>query len=270
MELVQNDLAWNMRGILIDFIVQIHGRFRMQQETLFLTANIMDRFLSIRECAMSKFQLVGCAAFFIASKCEETIAPSYQHLVQASEGAFTDAELLTAERYILKTLDWDLSYPNPLNFLRRASKADDYDVHNRTLGKFLIEIGVVEWRLVACPPSLLAAAAMWIARLILGNDDWTPTLEHYTTYSEQDLLPTASIMINYLLKPVKHQHFYKKYASKKFMKASLFCRTWALERWQPNERVDLAEELLFLKQYAHRPIQLQNYQEQVELLQRQQ
>jgi G2/mitotic-specific cyclin 2 len=169
---MQRELAWNMRGILVDFIIQLHTRFRMQQETLFLTVNVIDRFLSIRECSVTKFQLVGCAAFFIASKCEETIAPSYQHLVQASEGAFTDQELLNAERYILRTLNWDLSYPNPLNFLRRASKADDYDVHNRTLGKFLIEIGVVEWRLVACPPSLLAAAAMWIARLILGHDEW--------------------------------------------------------------------------------------------------
>lgn len=172
MEEVQPELAWSMRGILVDFLVALHSRFRMQQETLFLTINVMDRFLSIRECSVTKFQLVGCAAFFIASKCEETIAPSYQHLVQASEGAFTDQELLHAERYVLKALNWDLSYPNPLNFLRRGSKADDYDVHNRTMGKFLLEIGILEWRLVACPPSLLAAAAMWMARLIRGVPDW--------------------------------------------------------------------------------------------------
>jgi hypothetical protein len=40
------------------------------------------------------------------------------------------------------------------------------------MGKYLLEVGTLEWRLLATPPSLVAAAAIWLSRLILGNDKW--------------------------------------------------------------------------------------------------
>ena len=87
-------------------------------------------------------------------------------------GSYTEAEILQAERYVLKTLDWNMSYPNPIHFLRRTSKADDYNVQVRTIAKYLLEIQCLEWRLIAAPPSLVSAAAIWLARLILGFTEW--------------------------------------------------------------------------------------------------
>jgi G2/mitotic-specific cyclin 1/2 len=46
----------------------------------------------------------------------------------------------------------------------------------------------------------------------------THNLEHYTTYSEADLLPTANIMLNYILEPVQHLSLYQKYAHKRHLK----------------------------------------------------
>jgi hypothetical protein len=59
-----------------------------------------------------------------------------------------------------------------MHFLRRISKADDYDLKSRTMGKYLLEVGTLEWRLLGMPPSLVAAAAIWLSLLILGNDTW--------------------------------------------------------------------------------------------------
>jgi hypothetical protein len=59
-----------------------------------------------------------------------------------------------------------------MHFLRRISKADDYDLKSRTMGKYLLEVGTLEWCLLATPPSLVAAAVIWLSRLILGNDKW--------------------------------------------------------------------------------------------------
>jgi hypothetical protein len=53
-----------------------------------------------------------------------------------------------------------------------VSKVDDYDLKSKTMGKYLLEVGILEWRLLAMPPSLVAAAAIWLSRLILGNDKW--------------------------------------------------------------------------------------------------
>ena len=46
----------------------------------------------------------------------------------------------------------------------------------------------------------------------------TPNLAHYSSYPESAIIPTANLMINYVLKPVRHSSFFKKYAAKKFMK----------------------------------------------------
>jgi hypothetical protein len=168
----QKELAWKMRGILTDWLVQVHVRFRLLPETLFLCVNIIDRFLSARVVSLAKLQLVGVTCMFIAAKFEEVIAPSVMHFLQCADSSYTESEILQAERYVLKTLDWNLSYPNPVHYLRRVSKADDYNVKVRTLAKYLLEIGCLEWRLIAAPPSLMAAAAIWLGRLALGLENW--------------------------------------------------------------------------------------------------
>lgn len=41
----QNDINEKMRAILIDWLVDVHLKFKLLPETLFLTINILDRFL---------------------------------------------------------------------------------------------------------------------------------------------------------------------------------------------------------------------------------
>jgi G2/mitotic-specific cyclin 2 len=168
----QKELAWKMRGILTDWLIQVHVRFRLLPETLFLCVNVIDRFLSARVVSLAKLQLVGITCMFMAAKFEEICAPSVKHFLMCADSTYTESEILQAERYVLKTLDWNLSYPNPVHYLRRVSKADEYNVHVRTLAKYLLEIGCLEWRLIAAPPSLLAAASIWLARLALGMEIW--------------------------------------------------------------------------------------------------
>ncbi|TFY79540.1 hypothetical protein EWM64_g4472 [Hericium alpestre] len=243
----QKDLAWKMRGILTDWLIQVHMRFRLLPETLFLAVNIIDRFLSARVVSLAKLQLVGITCMFVAAKVEEIVAPSASNFLYCADSSYTEAEILQAEKYILKTLEWNMNYPNPIHFLRRVSKADEYNVQVRTVAKYLMEIECVEWRLIGAPPSLIAASSVWLARLILGRDEWHANLAHYSSYAESALIPTANLMLNYVLKPVRHPSFFKKYASKKYLKASAFVREWALQRWEENTVVDLEVELPALK-----------------------
>ena len=172
----QVELAWKMRGILVDWLIQLHTRFRLAPETLFLCVNLIDRFLSARVVSLAKLQLVGVTCMFIASKVEDTVAPTVANFVYCADSSYKEAEILQAEKYVLKTIDWNLSYPSPLNFLRRISKADEYNCETRTLGKYFLEVGCLEWRLLAAPPSLMAAASMWLARLVLDFHEWVSSL----------------------------------------------------------------------------------------------
>lgn len=217
----QPELEWKMRGILVDWLLEVHTRFRLLPETLFLAVNIIDRFLSNKVVQLERLQLVGATAMFIASKYEEVLSPHVQNFVHVADDGFPESEILTAERFVLSSLDYDLSYPNPMNFLRRISKADNYDVQARTLGKYLLEIGCLDHRFIKHPPSLVAASAMYLARLAMDRGKWDATLVKYSGYTEQEILPVFKLMVDYLAAPVAHDAFFRKYASKKFLKGKL-------------------------------------------------
>jgi hypothetical protein len=171
----QEDLEWKMRGILVDWLIEVHTRFHLLPETLFLAVNIIDRFLSTKVVQLDRLQLVGVTAMFIASKYEEVLSPHVANFKHVADDGFSEQEILSAERYVLTALNYDLSYPNPMNFLRRISKADNYDIQTRTLGKYLMEISLLDHRFMNYLPSHVAAASMYLARLILERGEWVST-----------------------------------------------------------------------------------------------
>ncbi|TKW60017.1 G2/mitotic-specific cyclin-B [Colletotrichum tanaceti] len=223
----QDDLEWKTRGILVDWLIEVHTRFHLLPETLFLAINIIDRFLSEKVVQLDRLQLVGITAMFIASKYEEVLSPHVANFRHVADDGFSEAEILSAERFVLGTLNYDLSYPNPMNFLRRISKADNYDIQCRTIGKYLMEISLLDHRFMAYRPSHVAAGAMYLARLILDRGDWDATIAFYAGYTEDEIEPVIRLMVDYLARPVVHEAFFKKYASKKFLKASILTRQWA-------------------------------------------
>ena len=52
------DLIGRTRSILVNWLVEIHARFDLQQETLFLTINVMDRYLSQKEVPRNQLQVI--------------------------------------------------------------------------------------------------------------------------------------------------------------------------------------------------------------------
>ena len=216
------------RDILVNWMVKIHNKFGLLPETLYLSLNIMDRFLCKELVQLEKLQLVGTACLFIASKYEEVYSPSVKHFAYETDGACDEDEIREGEKFILKTLEFNLNYPNPMNFLRRISKADDYDIQSRTLAKYLLEISVVDFRFIGVLPSLCAATSMFLSRKMLGKGKWDGNLIHYSGgYTREELAPVCNMIMDYLVQPVVHDEFFKKYASRKFMKASVISRQWA-------------------------------------------
>ncbi|CDK24267.1 unnamed protein product [Kuraishia capsulata CBS 1993] len=224
----QRSLKPKMRSILVDWIVEVHLRFRLLPETLYLAINIMDRFMSKESVQVEKLQLLATGSLFVAAKYEEVYSPSVKNYAYVTDGGFTEEEILSAEKFILEVLDFNMSYPNPMNFLRRISKADDYDVQSRTVGKYFLEISIIDHKFIGLLPSRCSAAAMYVSRKMLGKDEWSGNLIHYSGgYKESDIKEVCEMLIEYLVSPIIHEEFFKKYASKKFMKVSILARQWA-------------------------------------------
>lgn len=228
--LVGQEVTPKMRSVLIDWLVEVHQQFHLMQETLYLTVAIIDRFLqAFRSIDKKRLQLVGVTAMFIASKYEEMYSPDINDFVYITDNAYSKVEILQMEMLIVKTLDYSFGRPLPLHFLRRYSKAGKALPMHHTLAKYFLEQSLVHYEMCHYPPSLIAAAAIYLAFLIVDNDDedkqkvvWTNTLAHYSTYSKDDVFPvvreTASIIVN--ADNSKYQAVRKKYSQSKCMKIS--------------------------------------------------
>jgi G2/mitotic-specific cyclin 2 len=167
----QFEITWSMRQTLVDWLLQVHLRYHMLPETLWIAINIIDRFLSRRTVSLVKLQLVGVTALFIAAKYEEIMAPSIKEFVYMTENGYTKEEILKGERIVLQTLEFKVShYCSPYSWMRKVSKADEYDIQTRTLSKFLTEVTLLDWRFLRVKPSLVAAIGMYTARKMLGGD----------------------------------------------------------------------------------------------------
>jgi cyclin B len=63
-------------------------------ETLFLTVNLIDRFLEKQSVVRKKLQLVGLVAMLLACKYEEVSVPVVGDLIVISDRAYTRKEVL--------------------------------------------------------------------------------------------------------------------------------------------------------------------------------
>ncbi|KAJ1733864.1 B-type cyclin [Coemansia sp. Benny D160-2] len=222
----QPALSWSTRSVLVEWLVQVHHRFNLLPETLHLSINFVDRFLSAKEIYVNKLQLVGAVALLVAAKYEEIRIPSVKDIEYMVEKNYGEDEILRAERFMLRMLNFDLGWPGPLSFLRRISKADDYDMATRTLAKYLIEVTLMDERFIGVPCSLVAATAHYLALRFLGKGPWSRAHVFYSGYFESELLPHALVLVELLMHPRGHRAIFQKYADRGFLRASEYVYQW--------------------------------------------
>ena len=104
----QNDINESMRAILVDWLVDVHLKFKLLSETLFLTVNLIDRYLSIKQIPRTKLQLIGVSAMLITTKYEEIYPPTVKDFVYITDNAYSREEVLETESEILQALDFDI------------------------------------------------------------------------------------------------------------------------------------------------------------------
>nr|CAD55604.1 Cyclin B [Marthasterias glacialis] len=189
------EITERMRSILIDWLVQVHLRFHLLQETLFLTIQILDRYLEVQPVSKNKLQLVGVTSMLIAAKYEEMYPPEIGDFVYITDNAYTKAQIRSMECNILRRLDFSLGKPLCIHFLRRNSKAGGVDGQKHTMAKYLMELTLPEYAFVPYDPSEIPAAALCLSSKILEPDmEWGTTLVHYSAYSEDHLMPIVQKM----------------------------------------------------------------------------
>jgi hypothetical protein len=195
----QTDINQKMRAILIDWLVEVHLKFKLMPETLYLTVNLIDRFLEVEVIARNKLQLVGVTAMFIASKYEEIYAPECRDFVYISDKAYTREQILAMEGLMLSKLNFQLTTPNAQVFSKRFAKVAGIvgsgpRTKTELLQNYLVELTLQEYSMLKYLPSTIAAAATDLALKTMGQQPWTPELQQHACYTEAAVLPCVRDM----------------------------------------------------------------------------
>ena len=104
----QSDINENVRAILVDWLISVHAKFKLLSETLYITVNLIDRYLSIHNVQKSQVQLVGVASLLIATKYEEIYPPTVKDFIYLTDDTYTKTQILEMEKKILFHLDFDI------------------------------------------------------------------------------------------------------------------------------------------------------------------
>lgn len=182
-----------MRMILVDWIADVQTSFNLLPETFYLAISIIDQYLQLNSTiGRDNLQLVGATAMFIAAKYEEVVLPSLQDVIYICDNFYTKVDILKMEMDIAKKLDFKFSVPLPIQFYRRCCKISKCTEPSYVLGKYILELSLLDHKMSSVKASLKAAAAYCLSNSIMSDTldpstVWTADLSEYTYYKYTDL-----------------------------------------------------------------------------------
>eukprot|EP00980_Cylindrotheca_fusiformis_P028156 scaffold22583_cov106-Cylindrotheca_fusiformis.AAC.27 len=164
----QPGLNITMRSILVDWLVEVHTRFRLLPETLYLCVNILDRYLSQEMVPRGQLQLVGVTALLLACKYEEIYPPEVRDCVYITDHAYNREDVLEMEAHIVMTLQFRMTVPTGYPFLKRFLEIVNASRITKNLANFYMERMLQEYGALNHRPSIVAATAVSLA---ISNPD---------------------------------------------------------------------------------------------------
>lgn len=181
----QSDLTEKMRTILVDWLIDVHLKFKLLPNTLFLTVNLIDRYLSKQQISRHQVQLVGIAALMIVAKFEEIYPPLLKDYVSVCDSAYTREQILSMESDILLAVDFNLAQTSSYTFLRHMQLYVQFDEKSMAFGQYVIENALFDMNLLKYSNHVLAAGAVFLLCKVFKKNDWKKDFEAKIGISEK-------------------------------------------------------------------------------------
>ena len=225
---LQGDINEQMRAILIDWLVEVHYRFRLKSETLFQTVWIIDTYLSMVQITRAKLQLLGIASLLISCKSNEIYYPQLNEFTDITDGAYVKSELIEMEKKVLKILKFNIISPTSNDFYNIISKAFGFDQKQFYLGKYFLESSLIDYRMIKYNPSVIGVSCAYIVMKFFGINNYKilyknevvndPCPQKIIKEAARDICALVKNLAESTLKAVKD-----KYCLNQFLNVALLC-----------------------------------------------
>lgn len=171
----QSDINAAMRTILIDWLIEVADEYKLNDETLFLCVQYVDRFLSTVNVTRSKLQLLGTTCMYVASKYEEMYPPALEEFSFITDNTYETKHILRMEQIIMKMLNFSISGPTCYTFMqyyllifKPEPINDDYKCLT-LLSNYLCTLALLQDRpFSSYRSSMLAACCVFYANRLLN------------------------------------------------------------------------------------------------------
>ncbi|KAL1231778.1 G2/mitotic-specific cyclin-B2 [Trichinella pseudospiralis] len=223
-----------MRCILVDWMFQVVERYDATSEAMFMSVSLLDMYLQKKEVTRDKLQLVGCAALLCATKFEDLCSLDVDNLSRCTDYSYSTEEIFAMERELLCTLNFEITRPHSILFLRRFAKASEQcTLLEYTIAKYFLDVAVLDYYALHFNPSMIAAASLYLALLLRGQTQpWATDMQFYSTYTVRQLYPCAKQLLSSMIRVQgdaenKSLHVSKKYDTEE--NGMLTTGEWSLE-----------------------------------------
>ena len=213
------------RGVLIEWLSNSSAKWQQNDETLFLSINIIDKYITKKKISLEKFQLIGIASYFIAAKYEHMSIQFLDDLVISCKNIYTHKDIIKMEYDILSTLNFDICFISSYKFLAYFYFFGKFK-NNKLfyLSQLILEICSLNIEIMSISQSKLALCSLLIAKKCLQihteSDDNLLNIINITDFEVKEIQKKIILFLNFIIRRDKTNFILEKFSHYKYMKVS--------------------------------------------------
>lgn len=166
----QPEISWKLWPYLIDVMVDMHTKLKLEPQTLSLAVNIVNRYCARRIVYQKHFHLVGFTAMWIASKYEDkkSAVPTLRLLRHMANNFYPEEMFVMMEGHILNTLEWSISHCGVDSVLKAMLSESSTSPLLMSLTSYIGEITMYHKEFVGYDPLVIARAIHYLSLHLLN------------------------------------------------------------------------------------------------------
>ena len=191
------------RKEIIELLIYYNYKWKLNPESIYLTINIMDRYISKIKINKNEYEIIGLASFLIASKYEDIYSPNAKALSYIYSFKYEPEEILVKENDILYVLEFCVLYHSSykfLNLLYHFSCINNENVF--FLAEFILELSLTDIKILKYSQRKRAIASFIIANKIFNIRPQNYTIQLFFSLNENDVKVLLKELTNILKKVI--------------------------------------------------------------------
>ena len=210
----QKEINNKMRAIVVNWIIDVHDRFKLLPDTLFLSIIFFDRFMSrILDIKKEKLQLIGVTSLLIGCKYEEIFSPEIRDFVCILDRTYEKEDIIEQENYMLKVLKFEITFPTSLRYYEILRILFDIENKYYDYGIYLLTLCLIDCRFSKYTQAVIATTVCFFIKKIFYGINLKEFLVNCVKIKENEI-KNCLIDISFLIYNIDNSMYtavYKKF-----------------------------------------------------------